>query len=241
MKKILNFAAFLFILNGLAQNSEQVVNNYIKALGGKDKLAAVKAVQKKDILTSNGMDFPMDTYQDITGKIYSEMEMGGQKIILVAFDGKKGFMFDNRSFGYKDIPEDKKNDFINKAKNMFGYFYNYKKAGHSLKYIGQKEKDGQKVDALEMHLKEPVEGGIQDLTAYFDADSHLLKTIEIKKDGNVIVTKINNYKKFDNSDILFPVEIVTEMNGNPVMTLKTQEIEINPTAPSSEKFVKPNN
>ncbi len=241
MKKILNLAVFLFVLNGMAQTAEQVVDNYIKALGGEKNLSEIKAIHKKDLLSTNGMEFPIDTYQDSSGKIYSTMKVGNNEIILVAFDGEKGFLYDNLTAGYKDIPADKKKEFKEKAQNLFGYFYQYKKAGHKLKYIGQKEMDGKKMEAVEMHLKEPVDGDIQDLTAYFDANSHLLKAIEINKSGQNILTKITDYKKFNDSEVLFPVEIVTEVNGMPAMSLKTQSVEINPSAPSAEKFIKPNN
>jgi len=238
MKNLLSLLTFFFILTGTAQKADQVIDNYLKALGGKEKLASVKAVQKKDVMTMQGMDFPMENYQDTTGRMYSTMEMGGQKVILVAFDGKKGYMFDNRTYSYKDIPQDKAEQFKDKAKNIFGSFYEYKKQGNTAQYKGQKEMDGKKMEVVELHLKKPVEGGVQDLIAYFDADNHLLKVIEINNLGKKILTKINNYK--DLEGVKFPLEIVTEVEGVPQMTLKTESLKINPPAPSKDKFVKPN-
>ncbi len=239
MKKILSLMGLFFVMTGMAQTPDQIVNQYINALGGSEKLSSVKSIQKKDTMVANGMEFPMDTYQDKTGKIYSTMKMGDQEIILLAFDGEKGFMFDNMTYSYKDISPDQAASFKNKAKNMFGYFYEYKKAGHQLKYTGQQTKDGKKMDVVEMHLKEPVEGGIQDLTAYFDADSHLLNLIEVEKNGAKVITRIKGYKTFEG--IKFPAEVVTEMNGTPIMTLKTGDVKINAPAPPADKFVKPNN
>ena len=239
MKKLLGLMGFFLMLTGTAQTADQVIDNYIKAIGGKEKVAAVKAVQKKDLMNMQGMDFPMENYQDTSGRMYSTMEMGGQKVILVAFDGKKGFMFDNRSFGYMDIPEDKAEQFKDKAKNIFGAFYEYKKQGNTVKYKGQKEINGKKMEVIEMHLKKPAEGGIQDLIAYFDTDNHLLKGIEINNLGKRILTRINDYKEFDG--VKFPIEIVTEVDGVPQMTLKTESVTVNPPAPSKDKFIKPNN
>ncbi len=238
MKKIITLLS-LFLFAGLsAQTAEQVVDNYLKALGGKEKLASVKSLQKKDTMIANGMSFPMETYQDVNGKIYSTMEMGAQKIVLAAFDGEKGFVFDNATFGYKDVSPEKAKSLKDKAKNLFGYFYDYKKAGHTLKYKGKEIKNGMNAEVVEMHLKEPVEGGVQDLTAYFDAGDHLLKLIEIKNGNNTIVTEIKDYKNFDG--ILFPVLIETTVNGVPAMTVKTGDVKINVPAPSADKFVKPN-
>jgi hypothetical protein len=239
MKHLITLSILFLVTTGIAQNPDKVIDNYIKALGGADKLASVKSIHKKDTMIANGMSLPMETYQDTTGKIYSSTEMAGQKIILVAFDGEKGFVFDNTTFGYKDISQDQAESFRNKAKNIFGYFYNYKKEGHTLKYKGKEVKNGKNMEVLEMHLKEPVEGDIQDLTAYFDTDTHLLSMIEIEKDGNLIVTHVENYKPY--SGILFPVEITTKLNGNTAMILKNADVTINPPAPSADKFVKPNN
>ncbi len=239
MKNIFSILSVFFLMAATAQTADQVVDQYIKAMGGAEKIAQIKSIQKKDTMTANGMNFPVETYQDTSGKIYSTMKMGGQNIILMAFDGQKGFVFDNQIYGYKDIPSDKVNEYKNKAKNMFGYFYRYKEAGHQLKYKGKQTKDGKNFEVIDLHLKEPIEGGVQDLTAYFDANTHLLSFIEVQKNGSTVITRIKGYKEFEG--VKFPLEVVTEVNGMPLFILKTGDVKINAQAPSKEKFKKPNN
>ncbi len=239
MKNIFSILSVFFLMAVTAQTPDQIVEQYIKALGGEQNLSSIKSIQKIDTMSANGMDFPMKTYQDLTGKILSTMQMGGQEIILVAFDGQKGFMFDQATFGYKDIPDSLKTDYADKAKNFFGYFYKYKEKGYQLKYKGKKIMDGKEMEAIDLHMQKPAEGGIQDFVAYFDVKDHLLKIIEINKNNMTIFTKIDQYKKF--GDVNFPTLVVTEVNGAPAMTLKTAEVSINVPAPSKEMFQKPGN
>ncbi len=236
MKKLL---LYFFIFSGLiasAQKADQLAQNYLDAIGGK-KLDQVKSISQKGTMSMNGVDFPMEAYQNINGQMYSKINMMGSDIVAAAFDGQKGYVFDNATFGYKDIPDSLTDAFRQKAKNIFGYFYQYKKNGTTLKYVGQDTFKGKTVEVVEMHLATPGQEGIQDLTVYFDPETHYIAAIKVEKDGHKVLTIPAKYKGFDG--VYFPMEMQTEIDGTPMMTIKFEEIKINPPAPDPAIFTKP--
>ncbi len=236
MKK--NLFLFAWIISQIisAQSAENIIQNYYKAIGG-EKLNQVQAILQKGKMISNGMEFPMESYQNTKGQMYTKMNLMGQDMTMVAFDGQKGFVFDNASFGYKDIPDSLANVFKKKAENLFGYFYQYKKAGHKLKYLGKQKLEGKTYDKVHLILAKPVEKNIQDIFAYFDPKTHLLYAVEIKKDGHLALTENQDYKTFDG--LKFPTKIITKIDGNPVMTLQINDLKINPPQPAPAVFAKP--
>lgn len=236
MKKT-TFLLFLLTSTALwAQTADQIIQNYINKIGG-TKLDQVHAILQKGTMSSNGMDFPMESYQDTSGKIYSKIKMMGTDMTTVAFDGQKGFMFDNASFGYKDIPDSIATHYKSKAKNLFGYFYKYKANGGKVKYLGKQKMDSLQTDAVMLSIAKSPISGINDFTAYFNPTTHLLTALKVLKSGHIIITKPDQYKSFDG--ILLPTKISTEVDGNPVMTLTIDSIKINPPAPDQSIFIKP--
>jgi len=236
MTKKLLFLFVFISLNTWGQTAEQIVDKYLDKIGGK-KLETVHAILQKGEMVTNGMSIPMTNYQDTSGRMYSKLNLMGNEIIAVAFDGEKGYVFDNASFGYRDIPDSLTHNFKEKAKNIFGNFYKYKQAGQKVKYLGKQKFEDATYDAVLLTFSKPLEGKIKDLIAYFDPDTSLLKAIKIVADGQIVITKPVNYKSFDG--ILFPEELITEVDGNNVMTMKFNEIQINPPAPDSKIFIKP--
>jgi hypothetical protein len=168
MKKILLLFIAILSTNTFAQDVDQIYNDYVKAIGGKAKLAKVKSIQKTITMkTAQGMEIPMDTYQSSDGTIYTKMSMMGQELIAVAFDGKKGYKM-NQSMGYNDISADDAQKYTEKAKDLFGNLLRYKERGDKLEYIGKEKLDDVDYDALKLVLKTLAEGGISEMLLLFN-------------------------------------------------------------------------
>ncbi len=236
MKKLFLFTLMLSSVTFWAQTAESIIQDYISSIGGK-QLEKVHSIKQTGLMGMNGMDIPMETYQDTDGKMYTKMNLMGQEIVAVAFDGQKGYMFDNMSFGYKDLPDSLANGFKQKAKNLFGYFYRYKQNGAKVKYLGKQNLDNKSYDVVMLSFDQPVEGGLKDFTAFFDPQTHLIAAVKVVKDGHIIMTKPQDYKAIDG--VKMPMKIITEYDGNPATTIKLDIVEINPPAPDPAVFTKP--
>ena len=94
MKKIImSFAlSLLFAANMMAQNvptAKQIIDNYITALGGKQKLESVKTLSMKNTISVMGMDMEGKTVKK-DNKFKSTQTMMGQEMVQM-FDGEKGY------------------------------------------------------------------------------------------------------------------------------------------------------
>lgn len=121
MKKIIVpfFCAVLFSTPAVAQKTtattvkstaataqitpKQVIDNYLTALGGKDKLMAVKSTVIENVISAQGMEINSTT-KKMGNKFKSVQSVMGQEMTQV-FDGEKGYS--NQMGAKTDFPADK--------------------------------------------------------------------------------------------------------------------------------------
>lgn len=71
--------------------AKQVIDNYIKALGGKEKLEKVKSLTMESLTKMMGMEIKGTAKKMYPNKFRQEQDMMGQKMIQV-FDGENGYI-----------------------------------------------------------------------------------------------------------------------------------------------------
>lgn len=180
---------------------KDVIDNYLKALGGKDKLEAVKTTIVDNTLSVQGMEFTMTT-KKMGNKFKSEQSVMGQKMIQL-FDGEKGYF---EQMGQKnEIPADKITD-LKKSKTIDALTYDA---------ANFKTVDKEKIDNKDYNVLSSDKGKF-----YFDASTGLLYK-SISGEGSAV---IKSYMTVDG--LKFPSEIEAEGNGQKV-TIKTTKIVIN--------------
>ncbi|WP_292008804.1 hypothetical protein [Chryseobacterium sp.] len=217
MKKIIVpfFCAVLFSSPVIAQKAtaakaevtktqltpQQVIDNYLTALGGKDKLEAVKTTITDNTLSVQGMEISMTT-KKMGNKFKSVQSVMGQQMTQL-FDGEKGY-FDQ--MGKKmDIPADKITE-LKKGKTVDALGYD----AANFKTVTVEKIDGKDYNVLSSDNGK----------YYFDAATNLLYKSE-SKEGNAT---IKAYMTVDG--LKFPSEIDAEGNGQKI-TIKTTKVVIN--------------
>ncbi|SHK39444.1 hypothetical protein [Epilithonimonas mollis] len=206
MKKlIVSFAlSLLFAANVMAQNvptAKQIIDNYITALGGKQKLESVKTLSMKNNISVMGMDMEGKTVKK-DNKFKSTQSMMGQEMVQM-FDGEKGYA---NQMGQKiDFPADQ----VAKLKTS--------------KIIEALGMDPAKIKTVE---KNQIDGkdyyvlSSDDSKSYFDVKTGLLSKTENEK-GNMSITKYA-----DVEGIKF-VEEMTLNAGGQEIKIKNSDIKIN--------------
>ncbi|WP_449389367.1 hypothetical protein [Chryseobacterium lineare] len=180
---------------------KEVIDNYLKALGGKDKLESVKTTLIENTLTVQGMDISMTT-KKMGSKFKSEQSVMGQKMVQF-FDGEKGYF---EQGGQKmDIPADKIAE-LKKSKVIDALGYD--PATFTAVTV-------EKVDGKDYNVLTSDKGKF-----YFDASTGLL----YKSSAAEGVATVKSYMTADG--IKFPQEIEAEGNGQKVV-IKTTKITIN--------------
>lgn len=180
---------------------KEVIDNYLKALGGKDKLESIKTMLIENTLSVQGMDIMMRT-KKMGNKFKSEQTVMGQKMVQL-FDGEKGYF---EQGGQKiDIPADKVAD-LKKSKVIDALSYD----PATFSTVTAENIDGKDYNILTSEKGK----------FYFNASTGLLYKSSAAE-GTAI---IKSYMTVDG--IKFPQEIEAEGNGQKVI-IKTTKISLN--------------
>ncbi|MDR6516447.1 hypothetical protein [Chryseobacterium camelliae] len=180
---------------------KEVIDNYLKALGGKEKLESVKSLIMDNTLSIQGMEISMVT-KKMGNKFRSEQSVMGQKVVQV-FDGEKGYL---DQMGQKiDIPADKIAE-LKKSKVIDALGYDASSF---------KEVTVEKIDGKDYNVLTSDKGKF-----YFDAATGLLYKSGMAEGSAVM----KSYMTVDG--IKFPEVIEAEGKGQQV-TIKTTKVTVN--------------
>lgn len=185
----------------LAPTPKEVIDNYLKALGGKDKLEAVKSTIMEQSLNIQGMDITM-VAKRMGNKFKSVQSVMGQEIITV-FDGEKGYM--DRGGNKMELPAEQVTE-LKKGKPVEALLFDASKF---------QKVETEKIDGKDYNVLSSDKG-----TFYFDAVTGLLYKSATKEATAII----KNYITVDG--IKFASEIEANGQGQ-TMTVKTSKITLN--------------
>ena len=237
MKKLILFSLFsLLSLNfSFAQTADEIVENYLKNIGGKEKLSQVKAIHIKAVTKTQGIEIPVDIYMTADGKQYIEFELQGKKMVQQAFDGKTAWHTDMLSMKNEKLDNETTENLKRNSKDEFpNPLLNYKEKGFKIELIGKEEVEG--TEAFKIKITEhPVlmQGKEVSKEAYFYFDSEnfvpIIAEEEVKQGqfkGAKIQQVFSDYQEVDG--IYFPFSTMTKFNGMTGTEIKLKSIKINP-------------
>jgi len=212
-KILLAFSIAVAAISARAQSADDVIKNYLTAMGGVDNMKKIQTVKAEGNFQQGGMNFPFTMYQKRPNSQLIEATFQGmtQKI---AFDGTTGWVinpFQGRADAEK-MDGDQLKDQKFQA-DIDGPFVDYAAKGYKIDYVGQEDIDGSPTNHLKLTT---ADGDIRDY--YFDKDASLLvkEKDHIKmQDGSTQDAEANfsDYKQVDGVLIPFTIENVSEYQG----------------------------
>ena len=223
MKKItsLFFAATLLLTSAVqSQTADEIINKYIDAIGGKEKLAQLKSVYTESSVEVMGNEAPSVEYL-LEGKGFkSETEFNGSKIIQCYTD-KGGWMV-NPMAGAVD-PQAMPDEAYKAGKgqiNFGGALLDYAAKGNKVELLG---KEGN-------NYKLKVATGSSIESVYFiDTTTYLISKITSKAEmmgqSVDVVISFSDYKKTD-FGITVPYTRDTDL-GSFALSSKVSKVEVN--------------
>ncbi|GAA4273498.1 pitrilysin family protein [Aquimarina gracilis] len=191
--------------------AQSVLDSYFKAMGGKDKLEAVKSIFSTSDASVNGMALMMTMKVTSKNQTITDVQFNGNSMSKNVFDGSKGyFMQQGQKLDYTE-------DQVNTAKKEVFPFPELKNTTATLEGV-EPYSDG-KAYKLKMSDKK---------TTYFDTESGLKIKDELIQEmaGQKMTTTLiySDYKEVNG--IKFPQ--VTKMTVGPqALEFKIKEIKIN--------------
>jgi hypothetical protein len=212
-------ASFTFIK---AQTADEIVNKYVDAIGGKDKLDQVKTVYITNTTQVMGNEGPSTT-QILNGKAYRlDYEVNGQKSTQVITD--KGGWQINPFMGAttaQPLPE----EMFKQSKGQLFYFplYNSAARGNKVELVG---KDG---NSYKLKIT-----NVDSLEAFFYVDTTTYYLTKITRQTNFMGQSMElsvSFSNFKKSDFGITVPYTMEINygGQFTITNNITKIEFNKT------------
>jgi hypothetical protein len=162
--------------------AEKIVRQHIEAIGGAERLRAVRSLKKTGIYVYNGMEHPIVSYHSVGRKCREEIEglkLWGTAVweghtVLRGTNGSVAWIKDDsRPSEWQGIPNATAKLMLEEA-DLHGALYEYEEKGHQVKLSGRGDVDGTPAYLLEVTL---ASGVVQ--TWYLDSGSLLLLRKEI--------------------------------------------------------------
>lgn len=212
--------ATLVSLGAYAQTVDEIVDKHVAALGGMDKLNAVKTVVIDRSLSVQGMDIPSVSTVMVGKAMRSESTVMGNSMIQVV-NGNTGWMVRPAMMGGTGDPEDMDAATLKQSMsqlNPFGSLVNYKTNGTKVELVGKEQVD--KKDVYHLKVTSP-EG--QAIDEYLDANTYLVSKIKTMMNGQEGEIAFSDYKAVDGVKFPYTMEMVGQMN----LTFSTNKVTVN--------------
>ena len=241
MKNIVLFVVFIIgvvmVQFAQGQTADDIINKYMEARGGKDKIKAIKSVYMEGARQMMGNEIPVKV-TIVDGKLYrTDFEFSGANYYTIVTPGA-GWSFTPRSPSVESTPADRLKT-MQGPLDIAGALVDYAAKGNKVELLPKSTINGK--DNYNVKLTQP-DGKF---TVYsFDAKTNLLSesrtTITVmapggKSSDREVVTDYSDYKAVDG--VLFPHTVANPGTGQAAGSTTFDKIELN--KPVDENLYKP--
>ncbi|HLK29842.1 MAG TPA: hypothetical protein VKT28_14785 [Puia sp.] len=238
MKKLktslLALLALVSVLSAKSQTLDEIIAKNIEAMGGKEKLLALKSVTMEGAINFNGQSIAVKT---------SQVNNKAQRIDIM-LNGIANYIIQTKDSGWTFFPiqgqtkaEATPPAVIKEnadALDLQSVLLNYKEKGHTVELVGKDDVDGTECFKIKVVTK----SGMQQTFFIDPSNYYIIKTVtKTKANGQEteVPSMLSNYKKMDNGYV-FPFSI---SGGGLPGELKLTKIDVNPAI--DESIFKPAN
>ena len=220
------FPAFTF-----AQTAQEVIDKNIAAIGGADKIAAVKSLQYDQAMNIMGMDLTGKATIVVGQSLRNDVTVMGQQITTVV-DGDKGWAINpmQGETGAKELPAEQVQSQKGNAHLMGADLATAKAKSYPVELVGKEKMDGKDVYNLKVTRPEGV------ANYFVDASTNQLAgmktTITAQGQTGDINIKYGDYKTFDGLSVPTTMDIESPAMPAP-MKMTLSNIVFNPTVDSA--------
>ncbi len=219
---VATLAIFVSISATNAQTVDEIIDKHVAALGGLDKLNAVKTLYVERSFAVQGMTIPSKSTMIVGKAMRTESSVMGNSMVQVV-DGTTGWMIRPAMMGGTGDPEDMPADQIKQQIGQldpFGPLVNYKDKGSKVDLVGKEKVDGKDAYHLTVTTKEG-----QKVEEFVDANTYLVSKVKMMMNGQAGEIDHSDYKETGGIKFAQTMEIASPQAGN--LTFTTEKIVIN--------------
>ncbi|PTM08624.1 MAG: outer membrane lipoprotein-sorting protein [Bacteroidetes bacterium] len=232
-----------------AQTADEIVNNYLEAIGGKEQLSKIKSIKMLGTINAQGMEIPIEMVNTSNGSAYVQIEFQGQKMKQLVSNGTKAWTMNMMAQKMEEIPSDMSKIMIEEFKDFPNPFINYNEKGYKIELIGEETQEG--TACYKVKLAKPnmtIDGEeVQNVSFYyFDTENFVPIMVESEvpagpAKGQIMKTPLSDYQEVDG--VYFPFSTVAQgmpmtyskIEINPVVDAKAFEVAEEKPAPTEDK------
>lgn len=213
--------AVLFFATAQAQSVDDIIGKYIEALGGMEKLQAVKSIKiaGKSVVSTMGFEAEFTRQSMRPHFLRLDINVQGQNMVQ-AYDGENAWQIVpfTGNLDPQSMPDFQAKGFKIQA-DMDGPLIDYKKKGHKVELVGKEDLEGTKVYNLKITLKS---GEI--INMFINSEDYLLRKSKTKiagPGGNEIETEtyFSDYKLIDGTMMPRSITVNNPTQGNVKITV----------------------
>lgn len=224
-KGLLTMAAvgLIAIASAGAVTLDEIIAHNIEARGGRDMISKITTMKITGSMETMGGEMSFTQYLKENTKLRMEMMVQGMEMIQ-AYDGINGWSKNPMSGGEAQRSSEAELKQARGQANMWGAFMNPEDMGLKLEYAGAEDIDG--MTAYVVNVTEP-DGETNKL--YIDAitwlEVKMTRKIAMMGQETEMDIFMSNYK--DIGGVQFPMQMDFEMDGQEVMSMKRESVEVN--------------
>lgn len=244
MKRLFQWAAVVclglaVVIPATAQDNaaKAVIERYEQATGLSKLIPAdMNSVMVEVVTDMQGLTIPMKMIVKQPDKLKVDMEMGGQKMLMVAKDGTGWISVAGQ--GVQPMPEQTMAQLKEQMASITrNYMWNTEDFAYEL--AGEVKEGGKTLQGVHMVPKKP-QPGMENLIVYFDKASGLVDyfTMDIAQGGKTMPARMDfsDYKTF--GKVKLPSKYKMMMGGAEMVKMEIKAMEYNYPA-ADELFAKP--
>jgi outer membrane lipoprotein-sorting protein len=241
IKQLLLLVFALAFVSAQAQTADEIIDKYLSAIGGKDKLKAIESIKYSGKANQQGLEFPMVQIQLKDGRQFSSFTFQGKELKQNVYDGTTLWStnFVNMKAEKSDA-EATENHKANLGSDFPQSFYDYKKHGHKVEFLGKETIEGTETFKIKL-TKNPikVDGTPKENfdIYYIDAENYVPLMVESEMSsgpakGMIMQAKFSDYQEVNG--IYFPFTISQGAKGQAAaITITFTNVELNPKVDAS--------
>ena len=211
--------------------AEEIVSNYIEALGGKAKLMGVTSMKTVMGMNVMGQDAETVMMQKGKNKMKMVMSMGGNVMQETIYDGTMGAV--GGMGGSQKVTEGPQLESMKEQAQMFGHL-NYA-AEKTLELKGVEDVNGEKAYKLSVMDKD----GSKTPEFFSMSTGYLLKVVNTQGEGEqvqVVTTELSDYKPVNGVMVAHKIDII---GAAPFpLNMKVKEVMVNTPISDTEFLIK---
>jgi len=221
-----------------AQDADQIIENYLDAIGGEDNWKNLKGIKYMGKGIQQGQEFPGYMIMLNDGKQLQAYEIQGKTMKDGVFDGQTLWNTNFMNMKAEKASQEETENFKLDANDFPDSFIDFKEKGYTATFLGEETMDG--VDTYKIKLvKEPhtIDGQPVDdiLFYYFDTESYvpIAMETEIKSGpgkGQIYKTTMSDYQEVNG--LYFAFTTTEYVGQQEIITIALDSVELNPEVES---------